>query len=58
MPGQDKICTVCQQSVFGDEEHLLFDCSALQDLRYRNESLFQAPQCNAMTLFMWQGDII
>ena len=60
MPRQDKICTMCQQSssIFEDEEHLLFDCSALQDSRDRNRSLFQAPQCDAMTLFMWQDDII
>ena len=58
MPGQDRIFTMCQQSVLGDEKHLLFDCPALQDLRDRNKNLFQAPQCDAMSRFMWQDDII
>ena len=49
---------MCQQGVLGDEKHLLFECPALQDLRDRYENLFQAPQGDAMLLFMWQDDII
>ena len=33
-------------------------CPALQDLRGRFENLFQAPQGDAMILFMWQDDTI
>ena len=49
---------MCPQGVLGDEKHLLFECPALQDLRDRYENLFQAPQGDAMLLFMWQDDII
>ena len=49
---------MCQQGALGDEKHLLFECPALQDLRDRYENLFQAPQSDAMILFMWQDDII
>ena len=31
---------------------------ALQDLRDRHENLFQAPQGDAVMLFMWQDDIV
>ena len=49
---------MCQQGVLGDEKHLVFECPALQDLRDRNKNLFEAPQGDAMILFMWQDDII
>ena len=49
---------MCQEGVLGDEKHFLFECPALQDLRDRYEDLFQAPQGDAMILFMWQDDII
>ena len=49
---------MCQQGVLGDEKHLLFEYPAFQDLRDRYEDLFQAPQGDAMILFMWQDDII
>ena len=38
--------------------HVVFECPALQDLRDRCETLFQAPQGDAMIVFMWQDDII
>ena len=34
-----------------DEEHLVFECSAVQ-------KLFRAPPGDAIILFMWQNDII
>ena len=36
----------------------MLECPALQDLRDRYENLFQAPQGDAVILFMWQDDII
>ena len=36
----------------------MFECPAFQDLRDRYENLFQAPQGDAIILFMWQDDII
>jgi hypothetical protein len=38
--------------------YIVLECPALQDLRERYEDLFQAPQGDAMMLFMWQDDII
>ena len=58
MPRLNRICTLCQQGAFGDEKHLVSECPALQDLRDRFESLFQAHQGGAMILFMWQDDVI
>ena len=37
---------------------LCVECPALQDLRDRYENLFQAPQGDAMMLFMCQDDVI
>ena len=36
------------------EEHLVFEGPTLQDFRGRYDNLFQAPQGDAMILFMWQ----
>ena len=36
----------------------MFECPALQDLRDRCKNLYQAPQGDAMILFMSQYDII
>ena len=58
VPRLNRFCTWCQQVVSGDEKHIVFECPALQTLRDRYENLFQAPQGDAMTLFMWQSDII
>ena len=58
MPRQDKTCMMYQQSVCGDEKHLVFECPALQDLCDRNMNLFQAPHGDAMILFMWQDDLV
>ena len=35
-----------------DEKYIVFECPALQALRDRYEILFQAPQGDAMFLFM------
>ena len=58
MPRLNRFCTLCQQGGLGDEKHIVFECPALQDLRDKCENLFQAPQGDAMLLFMWQDDII
>ena len=52
VPILNRFCTLCQQGVSGDEKHLVSECPALQDLRDRYENLFQAPQGDAMILFM------
>jgi hypothetical protein len=45
---------------FSCTQHLVFECPALQDLcdHDGNENQFQAPHCDAMSLLMWQDDII
>ena len=58
VPRQSRIGTWCQQGVLRDAKHLVFECPALQDLRDRYENLFQAPEGDAMILFMWQDDIM
>ena len=58
VPGLNKICTLCQQGILGDEKHIVFECPALQDLRDRYANLFQAPQGDAMILFVWQDDVV
>jgi hypothetical protein len=52
------LARLCQQDVLGDETHIVFECPALQDLRHRYENLFQAPEGDAMILFMWQDNIV
>ena len=37
---------------------MCFECPALQNLQDRYQNLFQAPQGDVMSLFMWQDDII
>ena len=49
---------LCQQGILEDEKHLVYECPALQDLRDGYENLVQAPEGDAMILFMWQDDII
>ena len=58
VPRLNKFCTLCQQGVLGDKKHIVCECPALQDLCDRYEILFQAPQGDAMILFMSQDDII
>ena len=58
VPRLNRFCTSCQQGVLGDEKHIVVECPALQDSRDRYENLFQAPQGDAMILFMWQDDIM
>jgi len=33
-------CTLCQIGNLGDEQHLVFECPALQGIRYRYNGLF------------------
>ena len=42
-------------SQWGDEMHLVFECTALQDLRVSFAALFQA---TTMKQFMWQPDLM
>jgi hypothetical protein len=48
---------MCQQGILGDEQHLVCECPALRDFGGRYEHLFQAPQSDAMILFIGQNDI-
>lgn len=54
----NKICSMCEQGVLGDEKHLVCECPAMRDLRGRYEHLFQTPRSDGMFLFIGQDDII
>ena len=58
IPRLQRFCNMCQHRTIGDEEHLVFECPALPDLRGKRPHLFQGTQADAMVLFMWQDDII
>ena len=49
---------MCQYRTIGDEQHMLIECSALQDLRDRRRHLFEGVQIEVMVSFMWQDDMI
>ena len=62
-----RLCTYqwCQQGAFRDEKqtvsvhsNTVFECPALYNLQDRYEILCQAPQEDAMILFMWQNDFV
>ena len=49
---------MCQHRTIWDENHLVFECPALQDLRNKRAHLFEGAQADAMVLFIWQDDMI
>ena len=46
-----RVCQLCGTG-FGDEMHLVFECTAMTDLRGQVPDIFQAHQ--TMQQFMWQ----
>ena len=51
VPRQERLCALCAGGV-GDEQHLVFECEALQDLRARFAGLFQG--VSTLSQFVWQ----
>ena len=68
VPQRNKFCMLCQLGILEDEKHLVFECPALQDFVIGMKTcsmnvdfvdhVDQAPEGDAMILFMWQDDII
>ena len=50
-----RLCTACNSGQVGDEQHLVFECAALQHLRDQQAHLFQPGL--SMQQFMWQPDL-
>ena len=55
VPRHQRICPLCAGGL-GDEMHLVFECTALQDLRVTFAALFQ--RATTMKQFMWQPDLM
>ena len=43
MPRNERLCTICDEGVLGDEIHFLYECTKLDDLRTKYIS-----SCNRM----------
>ena len=50
-----RVCSVCGSGQVCDEQHLVFECGALQHLRLQRAHLFGS--CATMQQFMWQADL-
>ena len=55
VPRRQRICPLCAGGL-GDEMHLVFECTALQDLRVSFAPLFR--RATTMQQFMWQPDLM
>jgi len=49
------VCTLCHTGNLGDEQHLVFNCPALQEIRDRYNALF-GDHAATMVQFMWHHD--
>lgn len=57
VPRLQRYCLLCQTHTIGDEQHIVFECPALQDLRQRYHVLFQDGHMT-MRQFMWQDNLV
>ena len=51
-----RVCTLCAGGNPGDEQHVVFECPGLQDIRDKHQGLF-GEHAATMFQFMWQDDI-
>ena len=51
-----RVCTLCAGGHPGDEQHAVFECPGLQDIRDKHQGLF-GEHAATMLQFMWQDDI-
>ena len=56
IPRLHRVCTLCAGENPGDEQHVVFECPGLQDIRDRYQNLF-GEHAATMLQFMWQDDI-
>jgi hypothetical protein len=54
VPCMQRICNKCSSGVIGDEQHMIFECTHLHDLRQQFHSLFTTPM--TMKEFFVQSD--
>ena len=55
IPRHQRVCPRCPLGEVGDERHLIFSCTAVQEVRDRYAWLFRGPRMT-MVDFMWHGD--
>ena len=51
-----RVCTLCAGGNPGDEQHAVFECPGLEDIRDKHQGLF-GEHAATMLQFMWQDDI-
>eukprot|EP00884_Botryococcus_braunii_P003116 jgi/Botrbrau1/12805/Bobra.117_1s0021.1 len=56
VPRSQRLCDTCQAGLVGDENHLVFSCSALQPICDRYPHLFRSP-FRSLRQFVWQDDL-
>ncbi len=56
IPRLHRVCTLCAGENPGDEQHVVFECPGLQDIRDRYQGLF-GEHAATMLQFVWQDDI-
>ncbi len=56
VPRLHRVCTLCAGENPGDEQHVVFECPGLHDIRDRYPGVF-GEHAATMLQFMWQDDI-
>ena len=56
IPRLHRVCLLCAGENPGDEQHVVFECPGLQDIRDRYQGLF-GEHATTVLQFMWQDDI-
>ena len=56
IPRLHRVCALCAGDNPGDEQHVMFECPGLQDIRDKHQGLF-GEHAATMLQFMWQDDI-
>jgi hypothetical protein len=57
IPRHERWCDQCSLHLVGDEQHFVFYCPFLQQVRDRYPDLFHLP-IRSLPQFLWQEDII
>ena len=56
-PRMQRVCQQCDLNEVGDEQHLIFACTAVQHVRDRYLGLF-SESIHTMLDFMWQDNLV
>jgi hypothetical protein len=57
IPRHERWCDQCSLHLVGDEQHFVFNCPFLQQVRDRYPDLFHLP-IRSLQQFLWQEDIV